>query len=323
METTQCVFSGNKAECTGRKNSHIQHLMCDHHTREYFGLEITYSYIETPTETIYVGFNLKPVPGVFFRPNDVILPLRIFVDKTYRPKQVVPSETDRMYRMNPRLNQFAQRIFNGGRITPGDRYTYELIRNLSEGAVGINVNPTHQCEDAPQPLATIGSKYFISETFIKQNSNMNRINDVSLFVPTNEAQDATSNKDSEEREITHLNLSLSYKYVLSKMEFSSHQAERMKDANGKVTSQVEVQRMKPNAVFVKDVGLVAITDISDPDVIVIHGCTRNFTSGNLKGFYDEVCIVQPKEIVHPRPGTYRLGTQNATKRAMTSTCMNN
>ncbi|KAG8175214.1 hypothetical protein JTE90_022637 [Oedothorax gibbosus] len=316
METTQCVFSGNKPECTGRKNHHVQHLMCDHHMREYFGLEIGYSYIETPTETIYVGFNLKPVPGVFFRSNDVILPVRSFVDKTYRPKQVVPLESDRIYRMNPRLNEFVQRLFNGGRITAGDRYTYEMIRNLSENSKAVNVNPTDHCEAGPHPLALIGSKLYVAETFIQTNSNMNRINNMTLYIF---GKDTTN---PAETEIDKLNLSLSYMYMLSKMEFSSHLAHSVQEnPTADVQSKLEVQRMKPNAMFIKDVGLVAISDISDPDVIIVSGCSRNTWFGDSKGYYDEICIVHPKEIIHSKPGLNRLGTQNANRRAIMSSCI--
>lgn len=295
--------------------------MCDHHLRDYFGLEIGYSYIETPTETVYVGFNLKPVPGVFFRPNDVILPVREIIDKTYRPKQVVSLASDRVYRINTRLNEVVQRMFNGGRITTGDRYTFEMIRNLSEIPSSVNVNPIEHCEVNPQPLAFIKSKLYIAETFIQQNSNMARINDTTVYMPTEDP--SQDNKfEAAEKELKALNLSLSYRYMLSKMEFSTHVTYSMKDSQTKeITANLESQRMKPNAMLVPDIGLVAISDISDPDYIIVAGCTRNVTYDNLNGYYDEICIVYPKEIVHSKPAAHRLTTQNANRRAMMSSCI--
>lgn len=108
MEQTPCIFSSNNGECSGRKHSHLNHLICSFHLAKYFGLEIANSYIETPTETVYVGFNLKPVSDVFFRKNDIIVAEQVMVDKIYRSTQVVPTAEERIFRMNQDFTNFCE-----------------------------------------------------------------------------------------------------------------------------------------------------------------------------------------------------------------------
>ncbi|GFX57391.1 uncharacterized protein TNCV_3651781 [Trichonephila clavipes] len=248
---------------------------------------------------------MKPVAGMYFKKYDVILPLREFYDKIYRPSQVARTEADLKYRINPRTDEFMKRALREGRFSKSDRIMYELIRNLSEPIEKINNNPTKECENDPKVIAYIRSKIAISETFIEKLSIPNRINSITLPV------------DEMETSINNLNLSDSYKYMMSRFEYSTH---LVQDLENQTT---ELPRLMYNAVFIKDVGLVAVSDISDPDVIVVHGATRGNVKPNDYGFYDELVIAQPKEVINsnPRIATHRLSTHNAINKAFTTSCI--
>lgn len=306
MAETVCIFNSNKSECAGRIHSHLQYLICGKHLAEIYGNKLANSYIENPTEVVLVGFNFTPVDGVYFRKNDVILPVRERYDKTYRPSAVVSSESDRIYRINSKIDEFMRRVVGTGKISPSDRITYELIRNMSEPIDKMNVNPTEQCENNPQSIAYIRSKYTISETYIQKYCNMQRINNITLL-----------EEDGHETKLSVFpELSLSYKYFLSRMEYSSHVV-----YGSPAETSAETQRMKPNARFIKGTGLVAMSDISDPDPIVVFGVSRNMTDGNQDSWYEEICVRYPKEIINTRPMAGRIGTLGAARRAFTSSCI--
>lgn len=94
METTACIFSFNKAECNGKKRTHLTHLMCANHLRDIFGLEMTYFVFETEMSHEFVGGFLKPTPGVIFKANAIIIPERNMFDKFYRPEEIQKTPDD-------------------------------------------------------------------------------------------------------------------------------------------------------------------------------------------------------------------------------------
>ncbi|GFT26036.1 uncharacterized protein NPIL_17061 [Nephila pilipes] len=303
MDSTVCIFNTGKGGCGGRKNNHLQNLICEKHLKDYFGLELYHSYVETPTEVLYAGWILKPTAGVFFKPNDVILPVRLMYDKVYRSNQVVRTEADSLYKINPRTDEFMRVTLSEGKFAKSDRLIYEIIRNLSETSPNINVNPSEHCENDPKPIAYIRSKMAVSETFIQKLTTMNYINNITLPL-------------GKETPMTELgDLSLSYKFIMSRMEYSSHVAEDLQNQTK------ELPRLMYNAVYVPDVGVVAVADISDPDVIVLHGSSRGVVSPNDYGYYDEMVISHPKEVLYPKFSPHRMTAQNSVRRAFTSSCI--
>ncbi|GFW80581.1 uncharacterized protein TNCV_1516331 [Trichonephila clavipes] len=305
MEPTICVFNTGKGDCSGKRNKNLTNLICEKHLNQNFGLEIFVSFVETATAIYFVGWTLKPVPGMYFKANDIILPVQLIYDKAYRPSQVARTEADLKYRINPRTDEFMKRALRDGRFSKSDRIMYELIRNLSEPSEKINNNPTKECENDPKAIAYIRSKIAISETFIEKLSVPNRINSINLAM------------NKTERNINDLGLSQSYKYMMSRFEYSNH---LVTDSD---EESMELPRLLYNAVFIKDVGLVAVSDISDPDVIVVHGATRGNIEPKDYGFYDELVIAQPKEVINsnPRLATHRLSTHNAINKAFTTSCI--
>ncbi|GFY75546.1 uncharacterized protein TNIN_351351 [Trichonephila inaurata madagascariensis] len=217
---------------------------------------------------------------MYFKANDVIFPVQLLYDKAYRPSQVARTEEDLKFRINPRTDEFMKRALRDGRISKSDRIMYELIRNLSEKSHKINNNPTKDCENDPKAIAYIRSKIAISETFIEKLSVPNRINSITLPVGDTEIN------------INDLDLSESYKYMMNRFEYSNHfviDSEK---------ESIELPSLMYNAVFIKDVGLVAVSDISDPDVIVVHSATKGNVEPKDYGFYDELMIAQPKEVIN-------------------------
>ncbi|GFQ76319.1 uncharacterized protein TNCT_199941 [Trichonephila clavata] len=242
---------------------------------------------------------------MYFKKYDIILPVQKMYDKIYRPQHVARTEADLKYKINPRTDEFIKRVLRDGRFSKSDRLVYELIRNLSEPSDNINNNPTKECENDPKVIAYIRSKMAVSETFIEKLSIENRINNIIL--PVGEM----------ETSITKLGLSASYKYMMSRFEYSSHLVTDLDDQT------IELPRLMYNAVFVKDVGLVAVSDISDPDAIVVHGATRGQVKTNDYGYYDELVIAHPKEVINsnPRLAPQRLSTNNAINKAFTTSCI--
>ncbi|GBN50712.1 hypothetical protein AVEN_64269-1 [Araneus ventricosus] len=304
MEATVCIFNMGKAECTGKRNTHIPNLICARHLEEYFGLKVRSDYIETPLAYYHAPWTLAPVPGMFFKKDDIILPLREFYDKVYRPSQVELPVDQRKYKINPRTDAFMKQILTGGRMNKGDRIIYEIIRNLSATNDDINLNPSQDCENDPKPIAYIRSKMAISNTFIQKHSIMNYVNTIQVIqadkFPLSDAR---------------LKLSLAYQYFMSKFEYESHIYE------GEGNSTFELARLVPNAAFIHGVGLIAITDISDPEPIVVNGSVKGNVIPKDYTYYDELVIEQPKEVISQRAGPHRIATQNFTRRAFTASCM--
>ncbi|GBN19700.1 hypothetical protein AVEN_261783-1 [Araneus ventricosus] len=305
MESTVCIFNMGKSECNGKRNTHIPHLICSKHLEDYFGLRIFHSYIETPLAYHYAPWCLAPVPGMFFKENDVILPVREFYDRVYRTPQVGFVDSLRKYKINPRTDEFMRQILTDGRLNKTERLIYEIIRNLSEEEE-INVNPSVDCENDPKPIAYIRSKMAISNTFIEKHSILNYVN--GLSITDDKLVETKLNSPS-------FKLSLAYRYFMSKFEYECHTVSNTSE------SKKELPRLVANAVFIKDVGLVAMTDISDPEPIVVHGIAQGCSIEKDYGYYDELVITQPKEIVSQKVAPYRISSQNFTRRAFISNCL--
>ncbi|GFY55665.1 uncharacterized protein TNIN_424481 [Trichonephila inaurata madagascariensis] len=76
---------------------------------------------------------------------------------------------------------------------------------------------------------------------------------------------------------------------MSRFEYSNH------FVTDSENERIELPRLMYNAVFIKGVGLVAASDISDPYVIVVHGATKGNVEPKDYGFYDELVIAQPQK----------------------------
>lgn len=312
MEPNICLFHHAKEPCGGKKPSHIQYLICDKHLKEIYGLHITWSPIETPTEMIYVGFNLSVYLNSFFRENDVIIPVRLFYDKIFRPTHVTPTEFDKKFRINQTLYKYIHGKMRNGVLDSNDRYTYEMIRNLSEKNEAVNVNPTKNCEHDPQAISFLTSKMTVSDTYIKNYILPSTYKNISVYG----IDDQPNGTDLDNIET----LSLGFRYLLSKGEYCVHIAS---DDTDKVS---ETQRLRPNAIFVEGVGLVATRNISFPDTIVIAGIMRGFAQQayDTDNLYSEMCIVEPKEIVQPTkllPQQNKMPHQQSTRKGFQNSCL--
>lgn len=301
MDSTICIFSDSKGECSGRKNSHIPHLICGNHLKQFYGLEVAVSYIESPTEVAYVGWTLKPTPGTFFKKNEVILPIREIIDKIYRPKEVVMDEGERIYKINNKTANFLKRLSDESRLSTSERFTYELIRNLSEVNDKINMNPTLHCEENPKHIGFLRSKMTLTDTYVNTDAIINRIAGMSV---------AANNNDRDETALSQLELSYSFQYMLSKLEYTVH---AINDGASR-----EVNRLIPNAKYVRKVGLVALTDIADPEIIVVLGSSRADKAGVIHEYYNGIVQTVPKEINHTILHSSRIPTQSVNRALMTN-----
>jgi hypothetical protein len=318
MDELFCLFKHPREECRSKKHSYIRYLICEKHLREIYGLEITWKYIETPTEMIYVGFNLSVAPNTYFKANDVIIPVRSFFDVTYRKEFAVnPSvpKTDFMkkFRMNPHLHEYILRKMKNGQLDSHDRYTYEMIRNLSEPMPNVNSNPLKGCEEDPSHTAYLRSKMTISETYIMGNVLATTYQTINYYT--------TRENGVGEHKQTEMNaISLLFHFLLSRAEYSVHTI--IKDENFK-----ETNRMVPNAMFIEEIGLVAMRPISNPSTIVVFGQVTGFDQkiNSYETMYDENIIVEPKEIVQPysQQPQNLMSSQIISRKAIRSSCISN
>lgn len=319
MNEGYCIFEHSREECRFKKHTNIRYLICEKHLRDIYGLEISWRHVETPTEIIYVGFNLSVAPNTYFKENDVIIPVRRFFDATFRKEAQDTSlklDTDKKYRMNPHLYAYILKKMKLGQLDLHDRYTYEMIRNLSQPIDSVDSNPIKHCENDPNHKVYLRQKMIISETFITENVLNTTFKTITYY-------DATADANVVEHEQTNLkDISTLFHYYLSKAEFSVHMIADHKDGNF-----TETNRLVPNAMFVKNIGLVATRPISNPSTIVVFGKVKGFDN-NINAYddaYNENIIVEPKEIVQPH--SYQpqnlASNQVLMRKAMRTSCITN
>lgn len=305
MESTACLLSGGNTFCTGRKNSHLNNLLCAKHLKEYYGLEIYAHCIEKPTSYNFTGWVLKPCDGIIFKRNEVIIPVQSFIDKTYRNKNDAntPALTnkEKTYSMNHVLDKFMRRATDKTQVVKGDRKTFEMLRNLSEVSKNVNLNPNTACELDPVNIGYIRSKMTVSETFIENHANKEHMNGIVLTTDKRmslmEAQD----------------LSLCLKYFLSRFETSQH---IVQDLNSKT---LEVDNTSYSCAYIEGIGVVASNDVECSAPLVIFGSSRGVHevgAASDLGFYAENVIVYPKEVVNQKVSKNMINQQNALRRTI-------
>ena len=319
MDELFCIFKHAREECRSKKHSYIRYLICEKHLREIYGLEITWKYIETPTEMIYVGFNLSVAPNTYFKENDVIIPVRSFFDDTYRKEfSAAPAATktdfNKQFRMNPHLHEYILRKMKNGQLDSHDRYTYEMIRNLSEPMPNVNSNPLKGCEEDPTHTAYLRSKMTIAETYIMGNVLATTYQTIKYYTTRNNDVGEIKQKDLP-------TISLLFHFLLSRAEYSVHTiTNREQDLK-------ETNRLVPNAMFIENVGLVAMRQISNPSTIVVFGQVTGYDPNvnSYETMYDENIIVEPKEIVQPysQQPQNLMSNQIISRKAMRSSCISN
>jgi len=319
MDELFCLFKHPREECRSKKHSYIRYIICEKHLREIYGLEITFKYIETPTEMVYLGFNLSVAPNTYFKENDVIIPIRDFIDVTYRKEfhessaSVAKNDFDKKFRMNPHLHKYILSKMKNAQLDIHDRYTYEMIRNLSSHVEAVNTNPIPGCEVDPNQKAYIRSKLTISETFIKENVLKTTYKTNRYY--TDKTTDNPIELNSEDMKDT----SLIFSVLLSRAEFGIH------SITNETNSITETNRLVPNAMFFPNIGLVAMQKISNPSTIVVFGHSTGFdkNTNDYETMYDENVIVEPKEIVQPynqQPQSL-MSNQILVRKAMRSSCI--
>ncbi|GIY64794.1 uncharacterized protein CEXT_420541 [Caerostris extrusa] len=237
-------------------------LMCDKHLEEVYGLVLQHKSFEFETNYQIVGGFLKPTEGVFFKTNTVIIPTRKFFDVTFRPEEVSNTHHYEMYTMNPRILEFWQRALNRHDKQVEDRYKLETARNLSESPKNVNLGP-HEGQDklSKNALTLITSKLTISEAQIEKQ--IKHLDKFTLFMIDKEITLADSG------------LSTNMQFFYSNCHFSEH----------KYAEGIALDYLMFNAIYVKDVGLVAVEDISHPSPIVITG-----SSTGTPMFYNALCL---------------------------------
>lgn len=300
MEKTYCIFNTSpEGLCAGPRHSHINYLICAHHLKQFYGLEVASFFVEKRTQTCYGGWILRPSPGTHFKKNDIIIPMRAILDVMYRTnkKGTIPNEELEKYTMNPILDKHMHAaVHSGNRLSVGDRRAFEMIRNLSEPLELINLNPIDLCETDASAVAYIKSKMTMSQTYIEEYSGY-PLENYTVYA-----------KDKDENLANMKNVSHHFRYFLAKAEYSSHIAE------DKTNSAREIHRMNYNAMYIPHIGLVASRDITNPNTIVVLGTSRGKIE-NDDGFYKTHVICVDKEIIQPRVAPHMVAQQNALKKA--------
>ncbi|GFY66891.1 hypothetical protein TNIN_179211 [Trichonephila inaurata madagascariensis] len=137
QRTTKVVVDGVDS------NWSFQKVICSHHLREVYGLDIWYYKLETESATHVVGPFLIVKSDFSFKKNDVVFPEKGFIDKIYRSKDVTLTEEDLQFRLNPKIVEYVQQLVTAAEKNDSrsdQRYQYEIIRNISESdinAIGL------------------------------------------------------------------------------------------------------------------------------------------------------------------------------------------
>lgn len=243
---TRCIFNYEGQECpsTGADTQNITYMCCRDHLSLLYGVELEFFTFETPTSFEVVGGYLRPEKGTFFPKDTVIFPARDFFDKTHNglPK----TADDLKYMMNPKFEEFYNSISKQKNTLACKRYMIEMVRNLSVPVDQINTGISVDAALNASAKAVMKSNRTSSESMLQGEEYWKYIDQLKLL------------KVTEVSSIDMNEISPTMKYLLSKCVFGQQ-----------VNKQFDP--IMHNAVYVQNVGLVAMEDISYPSTIVIWG----------------------------------------------------
>ncbi|GBN35409.1 hypothetical protein AVEN_73736-1 [Araneus ventricosus] len=106
LENGECVFNIKKSKCYAKKRTTVHMLMCESHLKTYYGLMLKYVAHETETDQPVVRGFLKPLSGIAFAPNTVIIPTQNFCDFYFRSFDTDMTNEYHTYKMNPFMAQY-------------------------------------------------------------------------------------------------------------------------------------------------------------------------------------------------------------------------
>lgn len=272
----------NSNPCTGPKNKHLNMLMCATHLKDFFGLEIGHIKHETSKKYYFVGGFIKPAEGHIFPTNTVIIPTRKYFDMIFIPNDFVNEEKipeNRVFEMNPAITEFIRQSSLNGDQSKYKRFCIEMLRNWTEQepvTTGPNANQKFMFKNM---ISLVSSIMHYCKTAIDTQSVKTDFKEFHLriakkdntlaWVPLHEA-----------------NMSDLMKYFLVNCYMG------VQTAPYENNNRFIADNMFPNCVWVEDVGLVSLENISIPNSLIANGqapTTQNYTNTFVSSIRRTLC----------------------------------
>ncbi|GFY38825.1 uncharacterized protein TNIN_3501 [Trichonephila inaurata madagascariensis] len=180
-----CIFGSDKSKCQVDSNWSFQKVICSHHLREVYGLDIWYYKLETESATHVVGPFLIVKSDFSFKKNDVVFPEKGFIDKIYRSKDVTLTEEDLQFRLNPKIVEYVQQLVTAAEKNDSrsdQRYQYEIIRNISESDINaIDMGYELSGESFSNFLVHLKGRLSSLHEFIKSSNSAGNFKKISVL----------------------------------------------------------------------------------------------------------------------------------------------
>lgn len=252
MEETTCIFKTKKSRCKSSPRMDLPLLICQHHLKQYYGLELGHVEIDDISHVSFAGSFLKPIKGFsIFSRNEVIIPTKQFLDLRLRPNNS-ENKMYKSYTLNKRIEENIRQYGISFPDTMDDRHVIEMYRNFV-GAEIVDPDPemTHHY---PKLQAAVESSKTQSAVYIRNQPVSKTLNHNYLYVGTDEINIHTNSP-----------FSINFQYLLnnclySEMEISYNEGNY-------------IDHIPANTTYVKDVGLVATEQIADPLYLILDGRT--------------------------------------------------
>lgn len=291
MDIQVCIFKSKNSRCKSSARKDLPLLICEHHLRQYLGLEVGYVKLDGDKLVGMVGGFLKPVVGKMITRSTVVIPSKIFFDIKARPGEMMDDKyktIDGHLNLNPSIATTVQLYATKILEKVEERQIIEMFRNFI-GIENVDPGPT-QTDEFPTLQASVESLKVRSNVHIRNQPVAKAMAYDGLYVGDELVQTA------------RLNISTNFQYMLSNMLFSEMRIN--------VDGNYFTDYLHPNVHFVKDVGLVATEDIMDPNFLILDGRT----SGSLIYYQSHVGLMD-KIIQESQYSLINFPKENALNRA--------
>lgn len=255
MDINVCIFKSKNSRCKSSPRKNLPLLICEHHLKQYLGLEVGYVKLDGDKKIGMVGGFLKPIVGKMIPRSTVVIPSKVFFDLKTRPAEI---DTTRYTTVDGNLElnssiattvaQYATKFLE--KIE--ERQVIEMFRNFT-GVENVDPGP-EQKDEFPGLQATVESLKVRSNVHIRNQPVSKAMQNDALYV------------DGDTHDLiktSRLSISSNFQYFLSNCLFSEMRI--------KVNGNYFVDYLHPNLHYIKDVGLVASEDIMDPNFLILDG----------------------------------------------------
>lgn len=258
------MFGLQDNKCLHKTYADLYPIVCHKHLQDIFGLQLHAMRHELLEGTYFTGPFIKPVPGIVFTTNEVILPVQMFTDSTYRPNDFMTTKQPISignYKMNRNIDKYIRNhLQHKGEMNAYKRYMIETLRNWMEKD-HPNTGPNeHQKFMFTKLIANVSSILTQCESTVRTLSHTDAYEKFKTMYHSHE-----NPKSANLKALKDLPASLLVKYFILRCYHSVHTARFGQN------DQILHDYVFPNCAWVENVGLVALETIAHPNYLVIDG----------------------------------------------------